>query len=45
MKFIDIPLTIINKSSKGTIASVLDNIPGIGNKRKELIKAFGSVKI
>ncbi|NLL02230.1 MAG: excinuclease ABC subunit UvrC [Mollicutes bacterium] len=31
--------------SKGTIASVLDNIPGIGNKRKkELIKAFGSVK-
>lgn len=31
--------------SKGSISSVLDNIPGIGNKRKkELIKAFGSVK-
>jgi len=31
--------------SKGSIASVLDNIPGIGLKRKkELIKAFGSVK-
>lgn len=31
--------------SKGSIASVLDNVPGIGAKRKkELIKAFGSVK-
>ncbi len=31
--------------SKGSIGSVLDNIPGIGPKRKkELIKAFGSVK-
>ncbi|MDD2207938.1 MAG: excinuclease ABC subunit UvrC [Bacilli bacterium] len=31
--------------SKGSIASVLDNVPGIGPKRKkELIKAFGSVK-
>ena len=31
--------------SKGTIASVLDNIPGIGEKRKkQLIKTFGSVK-
>lgn len=31
--------------SKGTIASVLDSIPGIGEKRKkELIKKFGSVK-
>jgi len=31
--------------SKGTISSVLDKIPGIGSKRKkELIKAFGSVK-
>ena len=31
--------------SKGSIASVLDNIEGIGEKRKkELIKAFGSVK-
>ncbi len=31
--------------SKGAIASVLDNIPGIGAKRKkELIKQFGSVK-
>ena len=31
--------------SKGSISSILDNIPGIGNKRKkELIKAFGSVK-
>lgn len=31
--------------SKGSISSILDNIPGIGNKRsKELIKRFGSVK-
>ena len=31
--------------SKGSISSVLDNIEGIGNKRKkELIKYFGSVK-
>jgi len=31
--------------SKGSIQSVLDNIPGIGVKRrKELIKKFGSVK-
>ncbi len=31
--------------SKGSIASVLDNIEGIGEKRKkELIKTFGSVK-
>ncbi len=31
--------------SKGSISSVLDNIPGIGDKRKKsLIKAFGSVK-
>ena len=31
--------------SKGSISSVLDNIPGIGIKRKKaLIKAFGSVK-
>ena len=31
--------------SKGSIGSVLDNIEGIGEKRKkELIKAFGSVK-
>ena len=31
--------------NKGSIASVLDNIEGIGEKRKkELIKAFGSVK-
>ena len=31
--------------SKGSIASVLDNVDGIGAKRKkELIKAFGSVK-
>ena len=31
--------------SKGAIASVLDNIEGIGAKRKkELIKKFGSVK-
>ena len=31
--------------SKGSIASVLDNIEGIGEKRKkELIKVFGSVK-
>ena len=31
--------------SKGSIASVLDNIEGVGEKRKkELIKAFGSVK-
>ncbi|MDD2505259.1 MAG: excinuclease ABC subunit UvrC [Bacilli bacterium] len=31
--------------SKGSISSVLDNIPGIGNvRKKELIKAFGSVK-
>ena len=30
--------------SKGAISSVLDNIEGIGAKRKkELIKAFGSV--
>ena len=30
--------------SKGSISSVLDNIPGIGAKRKkELIKAYGSV--
>ena len=30
--------------SKGSISSVLDNIPGIGSKRKkELIKKFGSV--
>lgn len=30
--------------SKGSIGSVLDNIPGIGTKRKkELIKTFGSV--
>ena len=30
--------------SKGSISSVLDNIPGIGTKRKkELIKTFGSV--
>ncbi|MBR1748569.1 MAG: hypothetical protein IJ743_02090 [Bacilli bacterium] len=30
--------------SKGSIASVLDDIPGIGEKRKkELIKKFGSV--
>lgn len=30
--------------SKGSISSVLDDIPGIGEKRKkELIKAFGSV--
>ena len=30
--------------SKGSISSVLDNIPGIGAKRKkELIKTFGSV--
>lgn len=30
--------------SKGSIASVLDNIPGIGTKRrKELIKKYGSV--
>lgn len=31
--------------SKGSIQSVLDNVPGIGEKRrKELIKTFGSVK-
>ena len=31
--------------SKGSIRSILDNIPGIGNKRsKDLIKRFGSVK-
>ncbi len=31
--------------SKGSIQSILDNIPGIGEKRrKELIKTFGSVK-
>ena len=31
--------------SKGNIASVLDNIPGIGEKRKkELIKTYGSIK-
>lgn len=31
--------------SKGSISSILDNIPGIGNKRsKDLIKRFGSVK-
>ena len=31
--------------SKGSIQSILDNIPGIGGKRrKELIKTFGSVK-
>lgn len=31
--------------SKGSIASVLDNIDGIGNvRKKELIKRFGSVK-
>jgi excinuclease ABC subunit C len=31
--------------SKGSIQSVLDNIPGIGEKRRvELIKTFGSVK-
>ena len=31
--------------SKGSISSALDNIPGIGNKRKkELIKVFGSLK-
>lgn len=31
--------------SKGSINSILDNIPGIGNKRsKDLIKRFGSVK-
>ncbi len=31
--------------SKGSIGSVLDNVEGIGNKRKkELIKQFGSVK-
>ncbi len=31
--------------SKGSISSILDNIPGIGSKRsKELIKRFGSVK-
>jgi len=31
--------------SKGSIQSVLDNIPGIGaTRRKELIKKFGSVK-
>ncbi len=32
--------------SKGSIASVLDNIEGLGDKRKrELIKKFGSVKV
>ncbi|MCI6763395.1 excinuclease ABC subunit UvrC [bacterium] len=31
--------------SKGSISSILDNIPGVGNKRsKDLIKRFGSVK-
>ena len=31
--------------SKGSIQSLLDNIPGIGEKRrKELIKKFGSAK-
>ncbi len=31
--------------SKGTLASVLSNIPGIGNKRqKELLKKFGSLE-
>ncbi len=31
--------------SKGSIQSILDNIPGIGEKRrKELIKTFGSIK-
>jgi len=31
--------------SKGSISSILDNIEGIGNvRKKELIKAFGSVK-
>ena len=31
--------------SKGSISSILDNVEGIGNKRKkELIKKFGSVK-
>ena len=31
--------------SKGSISSILHNIPGIGNKRsKDLIKRFGSVK-
>ncbi len=31
--------------SKGSISSVLDNIPGIGNvRKKELIKKYGSVK-
>ena len=31
--------------SKGSISSILDNIEGIGNKRKkELIKVYGSVK-
>ena len=31
--------------SRGNIASVLDNIPGIGEKRrKELIKTYGSIK-
>ena len=31
--------------SKGSISSILDNIPGIGSKRsKDLIKRFGSVK-
>ena len=32
--------------SKGSISSILNNIPGIGNKRsKDLIKRFGSVKM
>ena len=31
--------------SKGSIASVLDNVPGIGAvRKKELIKKFGSLK-
>ena len=31
--------------SKGSIASVLDNVEGIGNvRKKELIKKYGSVK-
>ena len=46
MKYIDNAITYHrNIKAKGTLSSLLDSVPGIGEvRKKELLKKFGSLK-
>ena len=44
MRCIVLPFLIIGPYDKRMLHSVLDEIPNVGKRRKELLKHFGSVE-